>query len=161
MNEFYHSYYKIGKGITEKDFRKEINKASKVDLDNLWDNYLYGAKNFYSLLKSTLKKSDFKLTKKHNEKYFAAHYGFFNQPGTNKALLIAPKSPAFKAGINVGDKVISINNIFVKNDEVNEWVKYFGNDIKITLLKNNIVSKINLSHTSKTFFDKFTLSKNE
>ena len=101
------------------------------------------------------------LTKKHNEKYFAAHYGFFNQPGTNKALLIAPKSPAFKAGINVGDKVISINNIFVKNDEVNEWVKYFGNDIKITLLKNNIVSKINLSHTSKTFFDKFTLSKNE
>ena len=157
MNEFYHSYYQKGKGITEKDFITEINKASTIDLDNLWDNYFYGTKNFYSLLKSTLKKSDFKLTKEHNAKYFAAHYGFFNQPGTNKALFIAPKSPAYKAGINAGDEVISINKIVLEKDNLNQWAKYFGGTLEVVFKKDGLLKTIKLPHSTKLFFPKINL----
>jgi predicted metalloprotease with PDZ domain len=157
MNEFYHSYYQEGKGISEKDFITEINKASTIDLENLWDNYFYGTKNFYSLLKSTLKKSDFKLTKEHNAKYFAAHYGFFNQPGTNKALFIAPKSPTYKAGINAGDEVISINKIVLEKDNLNQWAKYFGGTLEVVFKKDGLLKTIKLPHSTKLFFPKVKL----
>ena len=76
------------------------------------------------------------ITASHTHGKLAAHYGLYNQPGTSKALFIAPQSPAFKAGINVGDEIISINNISVEKDNINKWAEYFGGKLKITIKKS-------------------------
>ena len=152
MRAFYHDYYQKGNGITENNFIKEINKASTSNLDDLWENYFNGTKPLFPVLKKALKKFGIKLNQEENPKYLAAHYGLYNQPGTSKALFIAPKSPAFKAGINVGDEIISINNISVEKDNINNWAEYFGGKLKIHVKKDGLMSKIKVNHSTKKFF---------
>ncbi|MDC1188978.1 hypothetical protein N8089_04205 [Flavobacteriales bacterium] len=158
MRAFYHDYYQKGNGITENNFIKEINKASTSNLDDLWENYFNGTKPLFPVLKKALKKFGIKLNQEGNPKYLAAHYGLYNQPGTSKALFLAPKSPAFKAGINVGDEIISINNISVEKDNINNWAEYFGGKLKITIKKNGLLKEIELNSSPKKFFNKVSLS---
>lgn len=157
LRKFYKSYAKRGKGISEEDFKKEIEKAAGTELNDLWDNYFYGTNDFFPLLKKAVKPFGLQLTKTQNTKALAATYGAYTQPGNSKVLFIAPSSPAFNMGLNIGDEIIAINGIQVQKDNANNWAKYFGGKLEITVKKDGLLKTFNLSPSSKSFFPKVKL----
>ena len=92
-----------------------------------------------------------------NTDLLAAKYGFFSHSGTSKAMFIAPNSPSHKAGLNVNDEIIAVNEIEVKKDNANKWVKYFGEKVQLTIKKDDLIRNIELSPSSKSFFPKVRL----
>lgn len=158
MSNLYHNYALKGKGITEKNYKKEIEKVAGENISELWDNYFKGSGNYFTLLKKVLKPFDINLTKEANPKYLAAHYGIYTEPGTSKVLFVAPKSPGNKAGLNPGDEIISINGISLQKGNANEWASYFKGTLKILLNKNGLINELDLHHSTKSFFNKIRLN---
>lgn len=157
LKKLYNSYAKKGKGITEVDFKKEIEKVAGSKLNELWNNYFYGTNDFYPLLKETLQEFGLKITKSDNPKKLASNYGAFTQLGNSKISLIAPNSPACIAGLNVGDEIIAINGIQVQKDNANQWAKYFGKNLELVVKKDGLLKTFKLAASSKSFFPKVKL----
>ena len=78
-----------------------------------------------------------------------------------KVALIAPYSPSWKAGLSIGDEIISVNGYTLKND-FNNWMDYFiDNDIEIIVSSNQKLKSITLNRPLKTisYFDTLKLKQ--
>jgi predicted metalloprotease with PDZ domain len=50
--------------------------------------------------------------------------------------LVAPHSPAWKAGLFNGDEIMAVNGVAIKNN-FHHWLNYFSNEAEIKLTVNN------------------------
>ncbi|MBL57431.1 MAG: peptidase M61 [Flavobacteriales bacterium] len=157
MNTFFNKRAKLNKGITEDFFKLSIEKALGSSLDLLWKNYFYGKEQYYSVLKEVLQPFGIGLKKEENQDKLAAKYGFYSSLGSSKAYLIAPDSPAEKAGITIGDEIIAINGITIKSDSAKHWAEYFGGKLEVTIKKDGRTKNMNLFPSSQSFFPKVRL----
>lgn len=68
----------------------------------------------------------------------------------SKITLVAPYSPAWKAGLFNGDEIMSVNGIMLKNN-LNSWLQYFINTESISLVvnSNEQIKTINLQKDKK------------
>jgi len=153
LNNLFHAYAKKGKGVEEKDYKKELEKAAGKSLDDLWNNYYYGTASYFDLLKAILPKFGFDLIKTRNPKTLASDYGLYTESLTNKVLLIAPNSPGFKSGFNINDEIISINDILLENGNGNEWAGYFQGDLNLVIKKDGLLRSVVLKSTKSNYFD--------
>ena len=154
MKIFYNNYGKNGEGILENDFKIEIEKLGGKRFMKIWENHYYGTSDIYISLKKILKSFGIKVFKKPNSKILASRYGIFTHNEGPNVLFLAPDSPAEKAGINIGDEIIAINDIQIQERNINEWAKYFGKKIKLTAKKNGRIEEIELNHATKLYFPK-------
>jgi predicted metalloprotease with PDZ domain len=54
----------------------------------------------------------------------------------SKVTLVAPHSPAWKAGLFNGDEILAVNNMMLKNN-FNQWLHYFIEQPEIILTVNS------------------------
>lgn len=153
MNTLFHKYALKGKGISEKDYKKELELVLGREIDFLWDNYYYGTSDYYELLKGLLPKFGFDLIKKSNQRFLACNYGLFMSSENNKVLMVAPDSPGFKSGVNVGDEIISINEMKLDGNNADKWAEYFYSEVNLLIIKDGRLRKTHLKPNSKTYFD--------
>ena len=75
--------------------------------------------------------------------------------GQNRKIsLIAPYSPAWKAGLSIGDEIIAVNGYTLKND-FNEWMAYFQDlEIIVTISSAQCLKQVKLNKNEKgvTYF---------
>lgn len=159
-NVLFACYEHYKNGITEEQYLEFLVNFSSPEFKGIWNNYYYGTFDYFDLLKELLEDFGLQITKNDNTKFLAAHYGYFTQPGTSKALMIGPNSPAYKIGLNPGDEIISINNIAVVNENCNDWAAYFKGPLELQVKKDGFVKNVLLPHSSKTFFPKVSISEN-
>lgn len=159
LNTLFHKYALNSKGVSEVDYKTELEKAAGKDLSVLWDKYYYGTNDYFELLNSILPKFGYELIKSSNSRYLASKFGIYTEPSSNKVLLIAPNSPGSNSGLNQGDELISINNILLEKNNANEWAKYFNGKLKISVRKDGFKHDIVLLPSSSTFFDAVRLTK--
>ncbi len=155
--DFYENKAKKGKGITEAYFLERIEFYAQEKLTQLWNDFYNGSGNYLSILREALKPFGLKLKKETNPKYLAAHYGIYALPNSNSIHLIAPDSPAQKAGLNIGDEIIAINGIELQKGNADDWAKYFGGKLKCIIKKDGMIKEVSINHSSKTFFEKVKL----
>lgn len=158
MRIFFNNYGKNERGILELDFKLEIEKLGGEEFKKIWENHFNGINDIYISFKKNLKLFGIKVLKKQNSKILASNYGVVTQNQSSNVLFVAPGSPAEKEGINIGDEIIAINNVQIQKGDVNEWAKYFGGKIKLTVKKDSMIKEIELNHSTKSYFPKVKLA---
>lgn len=144
--KLYNDFGKKGIGYTEQNIMDLCNEAAGVSLQEIFDKYVYGTEDFEPMLNECFNYVGLEMQKTPSAFTNESTYGFkvLEQPGLTKTGLIAPYSPAWKAGLSSGDDVIAVNGFVVKND-LSNWLNYFkGGAIELTVSSQGKLKNINL-----------------
>ncbi len=129
----YTEFGKKNKGYSEKDIIKVCEEAAEISLADFFTKYVYGTEDFEPMLIQCFEYLGLGMKKQPSHFKSESDFGFkiAEQAHITKVTLVAPFSPAWKAGLSIGDEIMSVNAMDVKND-LNNWLKYFSNS-EITL----------------------------
>lgn len=134
----YERYGKKERGYSEQNIIDLVNEVSGIDLSDFFEMYVYQASDYEQVLLEcfTFLGIDFvKQASAHTHEHFfgfkAIENGLFS-----KVTLVAPYSPAWKAGLFNGDEILAVNNMMLKNN-LNQWLNYFIEQPEITLTVNS------------------------
>lgn len=134
-------YERFGKkniGYEEKDIIEICNEVSGKDLNSFFTDYVYSTNDFEAGLIPCFDYIGIEFSKEKSPNYCEHFYGC--KPidiGSNaKLTLVAPYSPAWKAGLFAGDEIMAVNGMMLKNN-FNQWLEYFEKDEQITLTVNS------------------------
>jgi predicted metalloprotease with PDZ domain len=160
----YHRFGKTQIGYTEKDILNLVNEVSGIDMSEFFKKYVYSPNDFEEPLIEAFNYLGFDLIKGLNPFFSEQQFGFktIENGLFSKITLVAPYSPAWKAGLFNGDEIMSVNGIMLKNN-LNSWLQYFINAESISLVinSNEQIKTINLQKDKKgnTFFSLPKLKK--
>jgi predicted metalloprotease with PDZ domain len=134
----YERFGKKNKGYSESDIIELVNEVSGLDLSHFFKTFVYTANDFEQPLKETFDYLGIDFIKE-NSAHSCEHYFGFKVAESglfSKVSLVAPYSPAWKAGLFAGDEIMSINGIMLKNN-FPQWLHYFINEPEIQLTVNS------------------------
>jgi predicted metalloprotease with PDZ domain len=129
---------KQNKGYGEQDIISLVNEVAGKDLTNIFENYVYTPNDFEVPLKEAFDYLGIHLEKEKNSHCSEHYFGFktADAGAFAKVTLVAPYSPGWKAGLFVGDEILAVNGMMVKNN-FNHWLNYFLHEEVITLTVNS------------------------
>lgn len=158
MRNLYEQYYKKQKGYTEADFTLCCSEAAGVDLQDFFTNYVYGLEPYEPLLHECAEYVGIELHKQHALAFYERYLGLkaIEHLHHKKVTMVAPHSPAWKAGIAIHDEIIAIDGYLLKNDFAH-WVSYFSHKKKaceLSVVRNNqlIQTHLPLNHEGDFFY---------
>jgi predicted metalloprotease with PDZ domain len=129
----YNEFGKKNKGYSEKDIVKLCEEAAGVSLSDFFSKFVYGTSDYEPQLSECFDYVGLDMKKNGSHFKSESDFGFkvTEQAHISKVTMVAPNSPSWKAGLSIGDEIMSVNGFDVKND-LNNWLKYVSGD-KITL----------------------------
>ena len=162
----YERFGKKGIGYSENSVIELVNEVSGKDFTDFFKTYVYSANDFEIELKACFDYLDIDFIKIDSQLRCENVYGFkvMDHGFNSKVTLVAPNSPAWKAGLFAGDEILAINTITLKNN-FNNWLHYFDDEtISLTInsaeqLKTIILQKDKPSNTY--FFNPVLNLKND
>lgn len=157
----YNDFGKKNKGYTEQDIITICESAAGISLKDFFKNYVYGTEDYEKTLNECFEYLGIEMQKHHNSHLSEKNFGFrvVEHAHLSKVTLIAPYSPAWKAGLSINDDIIAVNSHAIKND-LNTWLNYFKNEaIELIVSSGGKMKTLQLKvSTSKTcFFDNYKL----
>jgi predicted metalloprotease with PDZ domain len=148
----YERYGKKGIGYTEQTIIDLVNEVSGKDLSGFFKDYVYTPSDFEVPLKECFDYLGIDFIKQNSLFVSENYFGFktVENGSLSKVTLVAPFSPAWKAGLFAGDEIIAVNNMVLKNN-LNQWLNYFlpGDEIALTVNSNEQLKTIQLSRDKK------------
>lgn len=159
--ELYNEFGKRNKGYSEKGIVAVCEKMAGVSLKDFFNNYVYGTEDFEPQLRECFAYLGIELFKTPSQYMNESAYGFktLDYGNNRKVSLVAPYSPAWKAGLGIGDEILSVNGYTLRND-FNDWMAYFnGADIELMVSSSQQLKMVKLVKNTKsaTYFDNFKL----
>lgn len=146
------------KGYTEADIINCCEKEAGVSLRHIFDKYVYGTEDFEPMLNECFSYVGLEMQKNASVAINEGLYGFkVNEMA--KVTLVAPYSPAWKAGLSMGDDIIAVNKNVIKND-LNAWLKYHGgNDVELMVSSQGKLKSVllQLKPNAPSYFDDYKL----
>jgi len=141
LKNLYDHFYKKNKGYTEADFTMLCSEAAGIDLSDFFARYVYGLEPYEPFLKTCFSDIGLHLERKHDNTFYERYLGIkaVEHAHHKKITMIAPFSPAWKAGLSIHDEIIAINGFMLKND-FNHWLNYFcrkDGKCHLTVMNNN------------------------
>lgn len=130
----YERFGKAGKGYTEQDIPALVSELSGSDENVFFQDYVYTANDFTVGLKPALNYLGLDLVFQPASSIAENQYGFkLTEQGTQTRVgLVAPYSPAWKAGLFTNDEIVAVNGMAVRNN-LQHWLNYFGTDADIEI----------------------------
>jgi len=122
---FYEEYYKKGQGISEQNYKSTAEKVAGIELDEIFNAYINGHKDFTDALKEGFDYLGIQWTKSPSDLQHEAYLGI--RLKSNEVAMVYPNSVAEQSGISVGDHIQSIAGYQIK-DNLSDWLDYFHND---------------------------------
>ena len=161
----YNDFGKLYKGYSEKDIISICEKTAGVPLTDFFNKYVYGTEDFEPQLVECFNYLAIEVIKTPSSHVNESAYGFktIDFGNNRKVSLIAPYSPSWKAGLSIGDEIISVNGYTLKND-FNDWINYFkDSDIELIVSSNQHLKSIKLQKSSRpvTYFDVLKLKQSD
>jgi len=134
----YERFGKKNTGYSEQDIISVVNEVSGIDLADFFKTYVYTANDFEVPLKECFEYLGIDFTKEKNEHTCEHYFGFkvVDSGHFSKVSLVAPYSPAWKAGLFSGDEIMAVNGVMIKNN-FNSWLHYFLEENEISLAVNS------------------------
>jgi len=158
LKSLYDDFYKKGKGYTEADFTQLCSAAAGIDLKDFFAKYVYGLEQYEPLLKECFEYLGLQLEKHHAHAFYERHLGMkaVEHAHHKKITMIAPHSPAWRAGLSIHDEIFAINGFTLKND-LQHWLTYFHakeGKCALTVMNNNHLREVQmpLSHEGDFFY---------
>ncbi|MCO5268251.1 MAG: hypothetical protein M9897_05095 [Brumimicrobium sp.] len=150
MRVMYEKYALKGKGITEKDYQKEMEKLTGTSMQWYFDDYVNGTKSYREILLTSFDYLGLTMSEFPLKSEFASYYGGKLSENTHPFITaIYPDSPLDLSGAMLGDQIVAINGIAVNNN-VDRWLRYFGKGkIKLTVLRKGVTLSLNMTTSNK------------
>ena len=129
----YERFGKAGKGYSEQDIISLVEEVSGNRQSEFFSNYVYGSNDYEPGIKEALEYLGLELQMT-DTSICDNQFGFkvSETPLLSKVSLVAPYSPAWKAGIFTGDDIIAVNGMMVRGN-LNNWLEYFSGSDEISL----------------------------
>jgi predicted metalloprotease with PDZ domain len=134
-------YERFGKrqiGYTEQDVIDLVSESCNQEITGFFNDYVYTAADFEKPLISCFDYLGITMLKQ-NSPFVCEHlFGFkvVDNGNFSKVNLVAPQSPAWKAGLFNGDEIMAVNGVAIKSN-FHHWLNYFSNEAEIKLTVNN------------------------
>jgi predicted metalloprotease with PDZ domain len=148
-------YERFGKkqlGYSEQDVVSLVNEVSGEDLSAFFKEYVYTPSDFEVPLKACFEALGIDFVKQASPLAGEHHFGFKVTDGLplSKVSLVAPYSPAWKAGLFAGDDILAVNGMMVKGN-LQHWLQYFlsSNEILLTVNSNDQLKTLALQKDKK------------
>lgn len=147
MRRLYSEYYKKKKrGFSKEEFKKEVERAAGVKLDNFFRDHVNGTKeidyNKYLLY------AGLELDKIPSASKATSLLGVVTRDRGGKLTIsrIVRDSPAWNYGLNVNDEIIAINDLRVNRSELEATLNRFGSGekLKFTIIRNDWLRNIDV-----------------
>ncbi len=150
----YRRFGKTGKGYGEEDIIGLVNEVAGSDLRPFFNEYVYTPNDFEKPLQDCLSYIGLQFSKKPSQHINEHLFGFkISEGSVAKLTLVAPYSPAWKAGLFSGDEIVAVNGMAVRAG-LSQWLTYFSVEDKLTLsyisneqLKTTILEKDKKNNT--------------
>jgi predicted metalloprotease with PDZ domain len=156
----FNEFGKKNKGYSEQDIIKLCEDAAGISLKDFFKNFVYGTVDFEPMLKECFEYVGLEMQKHKNNHVSESSFGFkvAEQAHLTKVTLVAPYSPAWNAGISIGDEIMAINSCDIKND-LNNWLQHFKNaENVLNISSQSKVKTISLQPKSGvTYFDNYKI----
>lgn len=166
LKNLYDTFYKNNRGYTEEDFTKLCSDAAGKDLQDFFSKYVYGLEAYESLLKECFGSLGLHLEKHHAVTFYERYLGMkaIEHLHHKKVTMIAPYSPAWKAGLAINDDILAVNGFVLKND-FNQWLTYFSHkqeDCRLTVQRGQEIEEISVPlKTEGDFFYTYKITHKE
>jgi len=134
-------YERFGKkaiGYSEQTIVELVNEVSGKNMQEFFNTYVYTPSDFEQPLTEAFEYLGIRFVK-HPSTHACEHYFGFkvaDNPPNSKITLVAPYSPAWKAGLFAGDEILAVNNLALKSN-FGAWLNYFVEDTQISLTVNS------------------------
>lgn len=134
-------YEKFGKkqiGYTEEDVMRLASDCSGTNLSDFFQKTVYGTGGYEEQLLPCLGYLGWELELRPSPLISEDRYGFkcIDSGFFSKVSLVAPYSPAWKAGLFAGDEIIAVNAVALRNN-LNAWLGYFEAEQELILTVNS------------------------
>lgn len=146
-------YERFGKkkiGYGEQDVRMAVDEAAGSSLATFFDKYVYEAADLMPLVQESCSYLGWNLKTEASGAACEKNHGFKAADGpVTRVALVAPYSPAWKAGLFSGDEIIAVNNTAVRGN-LNQWLGFFsGETVALTVLSGDQLRTITLPPLKK------------
>jgi predicted metalloprotease with PDZ domain len=148
-------FAKQGKGYTEQDYLAVINETSARSYENFFSEYYQGTKDVEPLLTELLAYVGLRINNTRSRLYFENRFGFkvkYIRERSAEITEVAPDSIADRAGLSIGDEIVSINGIRILGN-LKEWCKYFEEETVILSVNNGTdTHKVSLTPSEERYY---------
>jgi predicted metalloprotease with PDZ domain len=135
----YERFGKKGKGYSEKNIIELVNEISGQDFSQFFTDFVYTPNDFELPLRECFDYLGIEFIKQKSEHSSEHYFGFkiiHEHRDGSRVSLVAPYSPAWKAGLFAGDDIIAVNGMMLKNN-LDNWLHYYLQDEQIALTVNS------------------------
>jgi predicted metalloprotease with PDZ domain len=146
MNELYTNFAQKKIGYSEEDFKNICLKYGGENIIKIFDNHVYGTKNYVPTLKNQLQHIGLRLKDKKNPSLSAQFFGFLGLFQDKKIIIkkVEPNSEADKKHIAPKDQITKINGKEI-NKPLNEILKECEKEVYVTIKKKFTEKEIKLT----------------
>lgn len=161
MRNLYEKYGVHQIGITEEIYQKEVEKIAGKSMQDIFDNYVNGTKDYTNELVECFHSIGIGIETHPSESEFAAFLGAKVIEANQETRIVAlyPESPLENAGAMLGDKIIAINQVEV-NQDADRWAKFFKKEPKeITISRKGKMVNVTVLDTDEVYYKRYALSQ--
>lgn len=155
MRLLYERFAKQDKGYTEHDYRSAIEEVAGRSYADFFTSYYHGTKDIEPLLTNLLAHVGLGISNMRSRLYFENRFGFkvkYIRERSAEITEIAPGSIADRAGLSIGDEIVSINGIRLLGN-LKEWCKYFQEEtVTFTVNNGEDTFKVQLTPTEERYY---------
>jgi len=158
----YSDFGKKNKGYSKEDIIRLCEEAAGKDLKGFFNKFVFSASDFDEGLMPCFNYLGIDFQKLQNPVVSERSFGFktTDHQNTTKVSLVAPYSPAWKAGLFANDDIIAVNGTAVRNN-LNHLLNYYANEktIVVSIISHEKLKNLKLDHDEKgrTWFFKSKL----
>lgn len=159
MRRLYFNYALQGKGVSEEDYKRELEAVGQCSFDDYFKDYVYGNRPYESALIDALEYVGLELVQQVSPIYTHGRLGLKTLVENDKTIckIFYPGGPADLAGLMLDDVIVAINGVAV-NGNFEQWLSYFDDEEKhLTVNRAGMMITLTVPEVQRNFFMIHTL----
>jgi predicted metalloprotease with PDZ domain len=145
MRTLYHRFPLSGMGYTVDDFQKISEEFAGSSLKNFFDNYVHGTIPLD--WEGSLRYAGIDLQALDSERKAWLGAQTYDQSGRTMVRGVLTGSPAYDAGLDIGDEILAINGRRVRNSEFQDRIAEFkaGDMVSVTFFRDDALRELEVT----------------
>lgn len=154
MRRLYFNYYLQGKGVSEEDYKNELEAVSNCSFTDYFEKYVWGNEPYEAILTEALDYLGLELLQKPAQSYSQARLGMKYVVEGEKTIAkqFYPGAPADLGKMMIEDQIIAVNGIVITGN-LDQWLAYFDEEEKrITVNRAGRLLELVMPEVSRSFY---------
>lgn len=163
MRKMYDDIGKKGKGYRASDYQKIAEEFAGKSMEDFFSNYVNKAVSYKSLFEEVIGFAGLELVETKSSKTTEKMSGMMVEDANAlpKIVNIAKDSPAYNAGLSVGDELISINGHKADKRTQELFLLFAGQDVELDIFSQLKKKTVRLKSGDKNYFSTYSVKRTE